>query len=179
MQRSLTPMHRTLFLLTLLAPGLLAAEQPTVTKDNVSTFYMQYARLTEKPRFISAEVIYPCESASPPLQKDGPGRAGPHKGGFIHVYANATAAEAIKAGFKELPEGSVFVKEKLGPKKAVSEIGGMIKRPKGYDPANGDWEYFFHDKSGQFTTGKLTHCSDCHNAALRDRTFSVWRLTKK
>jgi hypothetical protein len=55
----------------------------------------------------------------------------------------------------------------------------MIKRAKGYDPANGDWEYFFHDKAGKFTSGKLATCANCHNTAVQDHTFSVWRLTKK
>ncbi len=74
------------------------------------------------------------------------------------------------------------MKEKLGGKgqDAVIEIGGMIKRAKGFDPANGDWEYFFHDSDGKLSTGKaLSRCADCHNAAVNDHVYAAWRFAHK
>ncbi len=104
---------------------------------------------------------------------------GPHTRVAVHIYANSAAAESIAADAAEFPVGAVIVKEKLGSDKAVSDIGGMVKRSKGFDPANGDWEFFFYTPGGEFSTGKLTNCIDCHNGGKRDHVFSVWSLRSK
>jgi hypothetical protein len=51
---------------------------------------------------------------------------------------------------------------KLDPKNAITAIGGVRKRESGFDPVNGDWEYFYPEKSGRFSLGKLSHCSGRH-----------------
>ena len=68
------------------------------------------------------------------------------------------------------------MKEKLGPNHAVADIGGMIKRAPGYDAANGDWEFLFFARGGDFASGKLSNCVDCHNGARRDHVFKAWKL---
>ena len=81
------------------------------------------------------------------------------------------------------PAGAVIVKEKLaddgkeGGK--VSGVGGMVKRPAGYDAANGDWEYFYYGGPGEFSSGRISSCMECHRAArARDFVCSVWNLPR-
>jgi len=105
--------------------------------------------------------------------------AGPHSHGFVHLYASPEAAQAIAARSDRFPVGSVIVKEKIGEKNVVTDVGGMIKRAPGYDTANGDWEFFFHTPGGEFTSGKMANCIDCHNNSPHDHVFSVWKLSAR
>jgi hypothetical protein len=48
----------------------------------------------------------------------------------------------------------------------------MIKRPPGYDPAGGDWEYVVVTPGGLVEDrGKLGLCSRCHAEAPHDHLF--------
>lgn len=48
----------------------------------------------------------------------------------------------------------------------------MVKRPPGFDPAGGDWEYLVVTPSGQVEQrGVLPLCARCHAEAPRDRLF--------
>jgi hypothetical protein len=47
-----------------------------------------------------------------------------------------------------------------------------------YDPANGDWEYFYYSLNA-FSTGKLANCVDCHRNGKRDHVFNVWDLKSR
>ena len=158
---------------------LWAAEPLVVTKDNAAIFYRKYQRLTPRPRYVGANINIPC--AAPPTQEDidrQRAKTGPHTGVFLHIYANPSAAAAIAAKEEQFPVGAVIVKEKLGPdEKSVAGIGGMIKRAEGYDAANGDWEFFFYTPGGDFTTGKVANCVDCHKNGKRDHVFNVWTLS--
>jgi hypothetical protein len=171
-------------------PMLLGSEPLTVTEANARTFYLQYARLTKEPHRVAlggpaGSVL--CRAAIPATDRaEAEKRLGPHFAGTVHYYANPEAARTLQQSGTEFPEGSVIVKEKLGLKAKpadpdpVLEIGGMVKRAKGFDPANGDWEYFFHDQSGKLTTGKLlANCAACHNSAVADHVFAAWRFAQK
>jgi hypothetical protein len=71
------------------------------------------------------------------------------------------------------------VKEKIAGDGSAFAVGGMIKRSKGYDDGNGDWEYFYAAKTGAFSTGRLQNCITCHRQTkTNDYVFSVWEPFK-
>jgi hypothetical protein len=156
----------------------------SVTKDNVFKFYNDFKRLTKKPEFLDPDMTDLCRPTYPPAtQERAKAHLGPHYRALVHYYANPTAATALSKELKILPEGSVFVKEKLSanwevPAKApvVSGVGGMIKRAAGFDAEHGDWEYFYSDKQGGFTIGKIKNCAECHaTVKAKDHVFRVRR----
>ena len=84
------------------------------------------------------------------------------------------------------PVGSIIVKEKKAsayrsatqPQRwtaANDGVGGMIKRPPGYDPTHGDWEYFYFEDASKIEHGKMTSCIQCHSgASSKDYVFGGW-----
>ena len=55
-------------------------------------------------------------------------------------------------------------------------VGGMIKRPAGYDPEHGDWEYFYFEQPTKIEHGRIASCVQCHAAAKSsDFIFGSWR----
>ena len=83
------------------------------------------------------------------------------------------------------PVGSVIVKEKEGQgyyfegtartAKTRDGVGGMVKRPPGYDPAHGDWEYFYFEDPSKIESGKISSCVQCHAGASKtDYVFGDW-----
>ncbi|MDB6078195.1 MAG: hypothetical protein JWO82_1942, partial [Akkermansiaceae bacterium] len=171
--------------------GSLIAEEPspppavagiTVTKENAFTFYRDYKRMTPKPYQVSPVISTLCSTSAAGAVKAAAKVYGPHTEARIHVYASEPATRKLDQKLAgPYAEGSVIVKEKLGPGDAVTAIGGMIKRAKGYDPEHGDWEYFFATKGGDFSTGKIQNCIQCHTGAKdhdyvldHDYVFAKW-----
>lgn len=173
-----TSRHLIIFLAAASLPS--AAEPLVVTKESAATFYREFKRLTKEPRHVAPLTAELCRTVTKDDLARDKAIAGPHAQNWIYIYANASAADSIAAKGAKFPEGAVIVKEKLGKDwNSVTGIGGMVKRAKGYDPANGDWEFFFYTPGGDFTTGKLANCIDCHNGGKRDHVFSVWSLDSK
>ena len=167
---------------------LLAGEQQTsvtVTKETAFTFFRDYKRLTTKPYRVPLTLSGACtysgtttiQSGSLSIQPNPPAPGTyPHATPSIHVYVNSLADETITQKRKVFPAGAVIVKEKLGDDGAVTGVGGMVKRAAGFDPKNGDWEYFYSDKASGFSIGRLQNCADCHgNVKETDYVFSVWK----
>jgi len=49
----------------------------------------------------------------------------------------------------------------------------MEKKPKGYDPAHGDWRWVIVGSNGALLfDGKTERCWGCHDDAAHDRVFS-------
>jgi len=95
----------------------------------------------------------------------------------VHLYASPAAMPAVTNRLSAFPVGAVIVKEKLADDGKVSGVGGMIKRAAGYNASNGDWEYFYYGKPGEFSSGRLRSCIDCHRAAkTNDYVYSLWSL---
>ena len=99
------------------------------------------------------------------------------------IYMNDDAAVgAFERSAAAYPVGSVVVKEKRAqPPMADSApeahdgVGGMIKRPAGYDPQHGDWEYFYFETPDAIETGRIASCVQCHaGAASSDFVFGSW-----
>jgi hypothetical protein len=53
-------------------------------------------------------------------------------------------------------------------------VGGMVKRPPGYDPEHGDWEYFYFEDPAKIESGKIGSCVACHAGAGQDHVFGSW-----
>jgi len=143
--------------------------------------YLQLKRLTDDPRSVSPLVAVDCESYKKDIT-DG----SIHEDARVHIYVNKIAEDVITKNLKIFPTGAAIVKEKLafnGPSSYTAlGIGGMIKRSPGYDVQNGDWEYFYADKTTDFTSGRIKNCAECHvDARDTDYVFSVWKIasTKK
>jgi hypothetical protein len=185
-------MKRTALMIALAGiSGSLIAEEPapppavaaiTVTKENAFTFYRGYKRMTPKPYQVSPVISALCSTSVAGAVEAAAKEHGPHVEAHIHVYASETAARKLDQRLAEpYAEGSVIVKEKLADGDAVTAIGGMIKRAKGYDPEHGDWEYFYATKGGDFSTGKMQNCIQCHTGAKdhdyflgHDYVFAKW-----
>ena len=94
----------------------------------------------------------------------------PH-GALIKTYVSAKAATDLK----NLPNGSVVVKENYSPDKRLMAIT-VMHRSKGYDPKNGDWYYAKYMPDGKIAktppemksmpiAGKFKMCIECHSGA--------------
>ncbi len=108
-----------------------------------------------------------------PGKSDGflPGQS-PH-GDFLKLYVNRTAA----GNPKELPHGSIVVKENYGADKKTLMAITIMYRSKDFDPANRDWYYVKYEPNGQVSqmqgmrvSGKVKMCIDCH-AGAKDGDF--------
>ena len=94
----------------------------------------------------------------------------PHKNKFITVYVNELGTNAMMHERNpRFPQGSVIVKEKLPAQESTSPelLTVMIKREKGYNAENGDWEYMALDGDGKEVRarGQLEKCQACHRMA--------------
>ena len=165
-------------LFLLFTPMLIAAEPATITEANARTFYRAFVRLTKEPRHVAPLTAVLCRPPGADQQAAEKKATGPHYQAYVHIYASPAAATALSQSAKEFPEGAILVKEKLGLE-GGTEVAGMIKRAKGFDPANGDWEYFFHDEAGKLTLGKMANCADCHNGARGDHMFTARQFAGK
>jgi|GEM_PF-1532801 len=185
------PLLLTAFIVPLFLPACERVSAPdatgspiSVTADNVRTFYQKFVRLTAEPHHVGEVFTDLCEPAlSPEQEAEDKRKLGPHLSGYVHYYANAEAARALQQSAKEFPEGSIVVKEKLGDPpdekspEPVLEVGGMIKRGKGFNPAGGDWKFFFSDTRGKSSPhAQSASCVDCHNAAVQDHLYSAWQF---
>ena len=98
-----------------------------------------------------------------------PGRQepSPHLHKYISVFVNPVGREAMMTKQSpKFPVGSMIVKEKLGTADSTRPevLTAMIKRERGYNPENGDWEFLVLDGAASeiVEQGKLTRCSGCH-----------------
>jgi hypothetical protein len=149
-----------------------------ITAETVQTFYKSFPRLTKEPRSVPSFTAVLCISPVPALIKKEMAAADPHVDARVHLYVNPPAQDVIARHLKVFPAGAIVIKEKLADDGSVCGVGGMVKRTKGFDPGNGDWEYFYSDKTAGFSTGRLQSCAACHRSAqASDYVFSVWSLT--
>ena len=92
----------------------------------------------------------------------GEAHAGP--AGVREVYINNIGKEVSDKGSGSYPVGTMIVKEAYKDGK-LEVLTMMVKRGEGYDPANGNWEYFMSmpDFSGlDKNRGKIGMCIGCH-----------------
>jgi hypothetical protein len=159
------------------------------TSAQVAKDYKRFTSMTPKPVDVDPAISMLCIGASQRVVADARKTNGPHAHTAITIYMNDPAANAFNAATTPYPVGAVIVKEKKPylfrsadskPKmiKANDGVGGMIKRPPGYDPDHGDWEYFYFEDPAKIESGKLTSCVQCHTgAAAKDYVFGAWANT--
>ncbi len=146
--------------------------------------YSSWYEVTQKPVEMAPNVALACAPSSSFSRSTPPptvqGTQGPHRKKYIRVYVNALAQEPMIAQKSpRFPVGSVVVKEKLPliesknqkTGKPQQKIGAkpelltvMIKRERGYDVPNGDWEYLVTDGTGKRVSqrGQTEACQSCH-----------------
>ncbi len=89
----------------------------------------------------------------------------PH--GVSQIWYSSNIKSLVTQASFTAPEGTVVVKEfdmtGDGTKKGLAV---MVKKPKGYDTANGDWYYDMRDTTGTVMpdppAGKIAMCIGCH-----------------
>ncbi|QOV90486.1 cytochrome P460 family protein [Humisphaera borealis] len=186
-------MRTTLLLLALASPGCMQkAERPSPPSPPAQSTPQPDARVVAReyqtmghmtlmtPSKRISPIVVNCDSSTFVVPDSRANHA-------IRVYMNEGAAKAYDVSAAAYPVGSVVVKEKLaadgpagkGPADPGWEhagLGGMIKRPAGYDPAGGDWEYFYVAKgSDKVESGRIATCVRCHaGGATRDHIFGTW-----
>jgi hypothetical protein len=143
-----------------LAPSV---PEGVIAEGNAFSFYRGFERLTKLPYRVHPSISEMCIRVVDPeaLNERLKRQHGPHFEAKIFLYANTPLAARTKVSDASAV-GTIIVKEKLGAGNEVLAIGGMRKREAGFDPAHGDWEYFYGSKRGGFEIGRLNNCARCH-----------------
>ena len=158
--------------------------QPSATE--VASNFTNYHRITTNVVYVNPELAMLCRGASKEEVEAARAKFGPHANTGILIYMNKLAADAFATNASAFPVGAVVVKQKTihgytdknGRRvhEADTGVGGMMKRPVGYDPKHGDWEYFYFEDAKRIETGRITSCVQCHSSAKdKDYVFGTWR----
>jgi hypothetical protein len=177
-----------IILLTAVIPAW--AQPPTLSKSTIppvseiATTFTNYYKITTNTVFVNPELAMLCRGASKEEVDAARVKFGPHANTGILIYMNRAAAEAFRTNAGAFPEGAVIVKQNpiRGYRKdgkwirdADTGVGGMVKHPAGYDPAHGDWEYFYFEDVKKIESGRITSCVQCHESAKsKDYVFGTW-----
>jgi len=124
--------------------------------------YKNWTKVNDEPQIMWAEVAAMCRMPTEKELEDDI-----HNNKYINVYVNQAGAGEMMTKKKPLfPQGTVIVKEKLSTpdSKTPELLTVMIKRNKGFNSENGDWEYMTLNGEATKVTarGKLTSCQSCH-----------------
>jgi hypothetical protein len=157
----------TLILYSLNAkPNVRVSANQDPTPVQLISDYRAWHKVNQKPELMSSTLSELCIAPPPPhmVRLD---KLEPHKDKFINVFVNeAGYNEFISKKNPLFSVNTVIVKEKLpSATKSIPELlTVMVKREAGFDPKNGDWEYFaFNGQGTQVTSGgKVQHCQECH-----------------
>lgn len=154
--------------------------------EYVAQSYSHLRLMTKEPVLVDPHLSMLCVGVLKGHVNEARKGSGPHAHTSIRIFMNDPAAGAFGSS-GEYPVGSIIVKEKKGMEYDVGKpmpqasaktsdgVGGMIKRPPGYDPEHGDWEYFYFEDASQIEHGKITSCIECHRgAAASDYVFGNW-----
>jgi len=114
-----------------------------------------------------------------PGKSDDFAEGGSPHGAFVKMYLNRTAA----GNSKELPSGSIVVKENYGPEKKQLMAVTVMYRSKGYNPDAGDWYWVKYNADGTVAkappemqsmplAGKPMGCIKCHGEGAAGGDFA-------
>jgi hypothetical protein len=135
-----------------------------IPAQQVFLSYRSMQLLTPKPILVDALIAESCVvGPSTNVHAESKERYGVHAGVPVNFYANEVASSALEFGTNIYSIGATFVKEKLSATGKVTAVGGMQKRAPGFDPANGDWEYFYGEPLKSFASGRIESCVACHS----------------
>ena len=169
-------------------PALNSYAIPSISE--IATTFTNYSRFTKDIVYVNPQLAMLCRGATKEEMDAARTKFGPHANTGILIYMNPPAADAFGTNAVSFPVGSVIVKQKtiLGythnngkwARDADCGVGGMVKRPAGYDPAHGDWEYFYFEDPKKIESGRISSCVQCHDAAReKDHVFGTWRTETK
>lgn len=137
---------------------------PRTEPRTVIDGYQRWSRINPKPFLVLGPAAADCAAALPSRSDPSP-----HLDRFITVYASPSARQPMGTQARpRFPAGSVLVKEKrVRPEDRMPELlTVMEKKPAGFDPKHGDWEYSVWDGAGKrIDGGKVAHCQACHEKA--------------
>jgi hypothetical protein len=166
--------------LALLVNHLSSAGQPASARDTKDQLtvpvqlaeiagYKKWTKVNAVPQLMPERVAAACYLWMAPGGVVVDGDTNPHRDTYFTVYVNDAGQKAmLKQKNPVFPKGSVIVKEKLPAKDSQSPqlLTVMIKQKKGFNPANGDWEYMVVDGTGTTLQGRglLQNCQACHLA---------------
>jgi hypothetical protein len=188
-------MRITLYILACMwISGCTAADDVAVSSDaasdvpdvrQVATGYRTFRTMTKESILVDPGLAMLCRGARQVEVEAARKVSGPHAHTAVNIFMNSVATDAFGKANATYPVGSIIVKEKkaLGywsatqpseMAKANDGVGGMIKRPPGYDPTHGDWEYFYFEEANQIESGKIDACIQCHSGAAKDYVFGAW-----
>ncbi len=165
--------------------GCASDNSPKVT--DIATSYTNYHKITAQEVFVNPELAMLCMGVTTGQMAEARKKHGPHAHTAILIYMNDPAAKSFTNRTQPYPVGSVIIKHKSLltyfdskgndlPQPADNGVGGMIKRAPGYDPAHGDWEYFYFEKPEKIESGRIASCVDCHTSAKeKDYVFGSWQ----
>ena len=165
------------------APVRAVSATPAPAVSDIAAHYDSYRKITSEAVFVNPELATLCVGASPAQVDAARATQGPHAHTAILVYMNESAAEAFARGGRAYAAGAVIVKQKTllarrpdAPRAADRGVGGMVKRAPGFDPAHGDWEYFYFEDPARIETGRIASCVQCHAGARKtDYVFGTWQ----
>jgi hypothetical protein len=190
----LSPMRASLFgILALTASfGCTPAHETSAATDgpasprvaDIARDYKRLQSMTKEPVYVDPGLAMFCRGVTQREVEEARKKSGPHAHTAVLIYMDELAADAFRRKSTAYPVGSVIVKEKTGlgydsegqeRVKAHDGVGGMIKRPPGFDAAHGDWEYFYFEDPSKVESGRISSCMQCHDgASTRDHVFGGW-----
>ncbi len=154
--------------------------------SEIATNFTRYQQITRGAIYVNPELAALCRGVSIKDVEEARVKFGPHANTRIIVHMNPLAVAAFCTNATVFPVGSFVVKQKTtdgyldkNGKPVGSEntgVGGMVKRPAGYDPEHGDWEYFYFEDASKIESGRIASCVQCHQAAKgKDYVFGTWK----
>ena len=156
-------------------------KKPNFDITDIATNFKQFQKLNSEPIYVDPNFSMDCDSDPANLEEESIKENGPHRDAAINIYMNNLATETFKNKTFPYPVGSIIIKDKNALSSAELNntnkgVGGMLKREKGFDSENGDWEYFFFKDVNKIDKGKIDSCIQCHTrASKKDYVFGKWR----
>ncbi len=131
--------------------------------------YRKWRKVNKTPHRVESWMARLCRNVTPEEVREEKAKENPHTDKFVTVYVNSLGERAMFDPLvKQFPVGTVIVKEKLSTVKSTKPelLTVMVKRAKGFNKGNGDWEYMVLDGVGSKiqARGKLAKCQSCHAA---------------
>ncbi|HZS43873.1 MAG TPA: cytochrome P460 family protein [Blastocatellia bacterium] len=164
------------------------SRRSTEANADVISNYRSWTRVNDEPFSADDRLLIQCSLATPQQLKEV--SESPHGHKYVIVYVNDIGKHAmLKERSPHFPEGSVIVKEKMTTAESPTPelLTVMVKREKGYNPDNGDWEFMVVDGGGKNiqARGRLENCEVCHQAekktdfvTRRYLTYAQWQETR-
>lgn len=166
------------------APTAVVTDTPQPTIAAIAAEYSSYRRMTGADVVVNPELSTLCIGVSRHHVERARKTKGPHAHSAIRVFMNDSAAQTFTRGSGVYAPGAVIAKQKTllatrdaqpATRAIQNGVGGMVKRAPGFDPAHGDWEYFYFDDATKIESGRIVSCRACHEDAKKtDYVFGTW-----